>query len=526
MKPSVSKNAAQAAETQIRLIAAQCMVALLALCCLMLAHPVVDQDVWHEIALAREYFQHGSLPIHDIFAYTPTVDFIQHEWGAGVIALLFLEWFGGSGLVVLKYLLGAILGLFLFLRIRQDRPSLAILPPLVLLGMNMLQPGFGTVRAQIYSMCAVAILLWMLSLDRRGSNHRMLSGRNWMLPWSAVFVIWLNVHGGFVLAFGILGVEFLERVFTSREGWMVEVRRNWQLPALGVVMIALIALNPYGLRYYSYMVEALTIQRPDIIEWQPIWVVASRFPASVASLGIAAVVAAYAVLARGWRNTPGVGILVLLLAASIRTNRITMFFGVAFLAIVPGLLEGTPLANWANRTLYRFRGTAVPVTAVVAILLLAVVWLRPPFRHMVPGRMFPAYPGHVIYPVGAVEYLRQQQFRGNLMVPFTAGAYVSWKLYPEVKVSVDSRYEVAYPPNQVEQFIRVYRNGREANTVLAAYPHDAVLVFHLSPLRQALEAKPEWRKVYDDQVFRIYAKTGVGLTPELEAPLVEFGRIP
>ena len=44
----------------------------------------------------------------------------------------------------------------------------------------------------------------------------------------------------------------------------------------------------------------------------------------------------------------------------------------------------------------------------------------------------------VIYPSGVINYLSDQKFIGNVMVPFRVGAYVSWKLYPKVKVSMDS----------------------------------------------------------------------------------------
>lgn len=38
--------------------------------------------------------------------------------------------------------------------------------------------------------------------------------------------------------------------------------------------------------------------------------------------------------------------------------------------------------------------------------------------------------GEVCYPTGAVQYLQQQEFEGNMLVPFHAGAYVSWELHP------------------------------------------------------------------------------------------------
>ena len=47
----------------------------------------------------------------------------------------------------------------------------------------------------------------------------------------------------------------------------------------------------------------------------------------------------------------------------------------------------------------------------------------------------------LVYPAGVAEYLAENQFAGNVIVPFNVGAYISWKLYPAVKVNIDSRYE-------------------------------------------------------------------------------------
>lgn len=498
-------------DKELTLISLHCLAALIGLILLMLSHAVVDQDVWHEMALARELFQSGSLPLRDVFAYTPTVDFIQHEWGAGVIAYLLTEWFGGNGLLLLKYGLGVLLILFAVLRLRMDAPPLVALAPAVLLSVNMLQPGFGTVRGQLYSLVAVAALLWFLALDRRGN-------RRWMGPWLAIFVLWLNVHGGFILAFGILGAAWLERAARGK--------RDWHLVGLGAAMLAAVAINPYGLRYYPYMVEALTIRRPDITEWQPVWVMAAEFPASFIALALSVLLMAYALRVRGWRDSQGIAVLLLLLLLSVRTSRITMFYGLAFLCIVPGLLRGTPLALWMDRALRRWASIALPVTALFAMLLLGAAWVRKPWSILVPGVPLPGYGAHVVYPVGAVDYLKRHRFQGNLMVSFSVGAYAMWKLYPEAKVSMDSRYEVAYPPELAEKFIRLYSTGEQAAEVLGAYPHDAVLMHVRSPLRQAVEAGDRWRCVYDDGVYALYAKRDSPLPAELGTEPVRNGSIP
>ncbi|MCU0229532.1 MAG: hypothetical protein MUF01_18025, partial [Bryobacterales bacterium] len=476
-----------------------------------LSHPVVDQDVWHEISLAREAFALGHVTTVDSFAYTPTRPVVQHEWGAGVLALLALQWQGAQGLLWLKLALG----LALLLLVCAQTTSLArralLFVPVAFLALNMLQPGFGTVRGQMYSLVAVAALLWFLQLDRQGA-------RWWMAVWLLVFVAWLNVHGGFVLAFGILGAEWLERAFRGE--------RHWRLVGLGSAMLAAVVVNPYGVAYYPYMISALSIRRPDIEEWQPLWVAYSSFPLAVSALVAAALLVAYAVLARGWRQIPGLGILLLLLAASVRTNRIGMFFGLAFVCLAPAALGGTPLARGVAVGARRFSKPLLMLSLMFVLVSGALLWTRLPLRILVPARLYPAYGAlHMIYPVGAVDYLRRNEFHGNLMVSFPIGAYVMWTL-PKARISIDSRYEVAYAPALVEEAIRLYATGVDANGFLQRFPHDAVLVETFSPFLKTMQSMEGWRPVYSDPQYWVFARPDSPLPPQLDQPQPADGTIP
>jgi hypothetical protein len=124
--------------------------------------------------------------------------------------------------------------------------------------------------------------------------------------------------------------------------------------------------------------------------------------------------------------------------------------------------------------------------------------------------------GAPIYPVGAVNYLAENTFSGNMMVPFHAGSYVSWKLYPDVKVSIDSRFEAAYAPELVAEHIRFYAAHDNWRKTLNRYATDAVLVPRYSPLDNLLdqsavseekESIVEWRKVYMDDGFSLFLRT-------------------
>lgn len=102
------------------------------------------------------------------------------------------------------------------------------------------------------------------------------------------------------------------------------------------------------------------------------------------------------------------------------------------------------------------------------------------------------------------------------MVPFDAGAYVSWNLYPNVKVSMDSRFEVAYSIKSVTDNINFYSANEGWQDTLARYSTDAILVPRWSKveiiLRQNTTQKsPDsstiWIPVYIDDGYSLYMRS-------------------
>src|SRR5262249_45699789 len=140
------------------------------------------------------------------------------------------------------------------------------------------------VRAQLYTVLALAILLACLESDRRG-------GRRWILPWLGLWVVGGNLHAGFVVGGVFLGVHALEQWWRRRP-----------LPPLVATlgtMALLVAANPYGFSYYPYLAHALTMDRRLVVEWHPLW---SAAPPAVAVTLLSMLVAALALYRTGMRE--------------------------------------------------------------------------------------------------------------------------------------------------------------------------------------------------------------------------------
>ncbi len=82
--------------------------------------------------------------------------------------------------------------------------------------------------------------------------------------------------------------------------------------------------------------------------------------------------------------------------------------------------------------------------------------------------------------------------QGNLITPFVEGAYVSWELWPDVKVSLDSRFDVAYQDGLLEEQERFYRMEAGWQEFLWRYPTDAVLLRRTAGVLSGLSSLPGW----------------------------------
>jgi hypothetical protein len=147
---------------------------------------------------------------------------------------------------------------------------------------------------------------------------------------------------------------------------------------------------------------------------------------------------------------------------------------------------------------------------VVALgLSLALFLSQRPWRLTVPGTTPDGAPAP--YPVGAVDYLDANGVRANALVPFGAGAYVAWKLHPRIKVSLDSRYETAFPPELLVQHIDFYDARDGWQRFLERYPTDVVLAPATAPVVRALATHTPWTLVYRDDAYVLFSRPGLVL---------------
>lgn len=468
---------------------------------------VVDLDLFHEMALFREMLSLGRMPLEDSYAYTPRINpVVHHEWGTGGILYLVTvaSGLGASGLMILKYSLSFTLGLGCFVNARRRGGGLPVFAFLTPIALTLGWVGFSTVRAQLFTLVCLVLLFFFLNEDRRGR-------RWWIWAWLPMEVVWVNLHGGVAAGLGILGIYCFDQFV---DAWRnlgslgQAVRRTRHLIFAGVASLLMLNVTPYGFDYVPYLVRAIRMERPLIHEWLPIWQTAHWTTLLLYVCSV--LVGMYVIWRRGpWPIFEPLALLLTAWLAAWHLRHLSIY-AVTWICLVPAMVETTELGSQIKKLWRTFPIPLIVLWSLLGILSVGYSIHKEFWRLEIPTAPSHAPPGAPVYPAGAVQYLKEKGFHGNLMVPFDVGAFVSWHLYPDVKVSNDSRYEVAYPHGLVEEIVTLYRAEPGWHATLDRYPPDAILVPRGCPLDLALEEDQKanrlggWKCVYRDSGYLLY----------------------
>jgi hypothetical protein len=454
-----------------------------------------DYDLWARLAVGSIFFQTGTVLKHDIFSYLPTKSpWIDHEWGSGVVCYAFARSFGEYGIFLLK----ALLLYFLFLTIlktinaREGKRSVGILY-WFLLGYALFPGVASLVRSQMFTYLFFAVWLYGLECVRR-QRKRVL----WIFPCTMLF--WVNLHGGFVAGIGIVALYTIGEL----------LNRKSPLPYLRIALLILptTLLNPYGPALWRYVVEASLMPRPFIPEWHPI---SLSGPIQVIGglrlhfltgymlfVGMTLAVAIRSIVQKAkpdWTRIIPIAALFLL---SVRHQRHIVFFVIAVSMLLydqfVGLLD--PLRRMLGKISFgnplRIR-TAIRwgLGYVLPVAILACFVPRLSHRMTVDYRRFP---------VGSLEFIKQNGISGNLATAFDWGSYAMWKLFPQCKVLIDGRYEEVYPDDVFDVAIRFSERQGRWWEVLKRFHTDVVVLPKVVYRIADLSLLPDWKPAYEDFV--------------------------
>jgi hypothetical protein len=145
------------------------------------------------------------------------------------------------------------------------------------------------------------------------------------------------------------------------------------------------------------------------------------------------------------------------------------------------------------------KGTAfLLLSACFAVFFGYRYFARSPFALETPPRQNEEDTSRVYYPIGAVDYIKAHDLKGNILPVFGWGEFIIWTLYPSCRVGMDGRYETVYADDLCKEYWDFHFGEDTWRTFLYKYPHDMILVKTKSRTHNLLQNEPGWKEVCAD----------------------------
>lgn len=471
------------------------------------SRPVWHTDVWGHLKYGEWIWQHRGLP-----AFEPLMPLAQ---GMPMVDTAWLAQLAGFGV----YSAWGVAGVqFLFaLCVTAGFTALAV----------RLWRGTGSLRFVLLGLAACGLLLWsqlfvgiaglvrpqvmgwmcFTVLFARLSGARLYRFDWFLIP--ALFAVWGNVHGSFVLgllvfaAFAVgRGWDVVRQTGTVRSVW--HDRRLRELVLVGELSAAAVLLNPFGLGLYA---EILAFSRnrnlADLVEWMPL---------EMRGFQAQGFLLVACLLAMVYRNSP----------RRVRHVEPLLLFGFGLWTCWTSRMIGwwaVPAAYyfavhahaaWAKRR----QSIAEPearrgLYSAVAVGLVWIAFAATPFGSQVihgkPGALKDNVSSQT--PLGAVAYLREHPPQGLVFHTYEWGDYLRWAGPEGMQIFVNSHVHLI-PRDVWENYLAIiYANSTwkdlldrySVTTVVVDKPHDALI----ARLRDEGET---WKPVYEDGQAMIFTR--------------------
>lgn len=465
---------------------------------------VADWDLWARLSVGKIFSQLGHVLKTDIFSYTQTKPmWVDHEWGSGVVFYNILQHFGDNGIMGFKILVNFLVLVIIakIVELYNKSPNDNTKPFWYTICYLALFNGLGcTVRCQYFTFLFFTFWIYLLERIRRGDNYLL-----WIFP--AMMLFWANLHGGFIVGAGLLGIYGVGE-FLNKKPW-----KKYFLILIPTLLVTLI--NPYGINYWTYLIEAWSMPRPFIIEWMssldPAFI--SRWPAYKFLIFSAPLIIAYNFFKerKNWKNLDFVKYILLFATYYLGAKHIkhqALFSIVAMIFLYHDYYEIITLCcnkvkeklSIIKETLWEKLNTVKDYAFYCTFFAAAglLIWYNPIFVYVDP----------LSYPTGSVQFIKDNHIKGNIISAFQWGSYVQWRLYPQCLVAIDGRYEEVYPQDLhllTQKFLTA--KGKDWYEFIEKYPNtDILLVPSNIKILSPLMGTNKWEPIYQDASSTVFIK--------------------
>jgi len=502
---------------------------LFALVFALTCHILTDFDIWWHLRAGKYIVENQHIPKADIFSYTAAGrPWIDLHWLFQALSFSIYEVLGVNGLIILRIIVLLFAFIFLF-QIGYRKSNFLISVLCFILGVVAVSSRFHE-RPEIFTFLFIAIYLFILHKYKYEDRNYI-----WILP--ILQVLWVNMHGLFILGPGIVFAYLLGEVvswkvgfpFFSNNEFTIRGKRFYKLLLVSVSMIVACFINPYGLKgalfpfvLFTRIGTSTNIYAQSIIEFQRTFSV-HPVPYDVFYYKIVLLLSLVTFLLNIKRTDFSrllICIAFLYLSLLARRN-IAIFIMAALPFMVSNLNEALPsfkLTRRGKQLLANSFGIGRSLlaqrwAAIVLILFMGwSIWNIASNKFYIRMRVPVSWGfgvNELFYPRRACDFVEENGISGPIFNNLGAGGYLIWRFYPSRKVFIDGRLEV-YDTTHYALYQRTLSDEEVWKQVVNHYDINCVILSHILPgnsdMIRRLYADKNWKLVYYDDVAAIFLR--------------------
>jgi len=492
----------------------------------LLLRPLSDPDLFWHLKTGEYILKERALPgPQDPFCYTSPNPLSKAETNG-----LRSQWLG-QVVFYISYLLGGYLGVmllraaliltpFIWIFIRAEDKLTSLLAgvfPVLLISASL---GYSYERPQAFSYL-LALPLYLA----------LKSNRLYILP--ALMLLWANLHGGYIVGVGIIGLSVFGEILN-------QVARKMAIPWVGeqrkdlfkFVLIALFSVLITGLRPGGYSMLWGLVQLPlglmkepsgivarEVLEYKSLWffykVYALKWPVFIGLfIGIGGLSFILKIIKK--REIDFIEALVFI---SISAFGIIFAKGIGFALIFSALMISDSRIRGKERFI---------IPTISLILTLSLVSYISGTEH---ERLRPKIPKDRVnlslYPEDSVRFIEREGIQGPMYNDMRWGGYLMWRLGHKYKVFYDTRETNS---EVLATYLAISRGSSLWKTLLDSYGINFIITPLVSPesgtaygppLRMAEEMPDDWRLVFISTNEAVFVRNN-----PINRPIIEKNPIP
>ena len=461
---------------------------------------MAGSDLWWHIAAGRELMQTASPWMIDQWSFPAGGgDWLNHEWLADIIFYAWTLAFGLTSLVYWKWLVVvATFGLLQWVLWRQSGNGLAAFLAAAIAA--YVAAPFIDMRPHLYTLLLFSLLL-VMALERQ--PRRLLL--------ALLFLVWVNLHGGFF--FGLMALAVL--IFPWRDLSPTTFRAAL-ITGLLCVMVA--TINPSGFKTFLYpLIYAFDDSSPyrELAEWRsPFEAGGIRSPTFFVLMWTPLLALLYFIPAvRRSTGIPFEAVLLttLTLAMALTSRRFIPIFGMSLALLLAPLLA---------LALSQIRTRALQLGFAAALLGVAVMRMLP-----YPLQAQPAFhylTAEYTYPEDMLDFVERNRLRGDVYALYNWGGYMHLRTDGGLRVFIDGRADTVYDGATYLQYKAVASTSSGWIDLVEQTGAEFFLWSHYrrdgARKRREMLASGRWQLLYEDAVSWLAVRDGVVLPEALTLP--------